>query len=222
MIIDLPTRNLRANNFLIKDGILFIRNRLSLKRVMSSLTYQMKGRRKCFYCHEKFLPSQMTLDHLYPQEIGGPTITNNLVPCCNECNGRKANMTQEEYFVFSHLGSTDEKLKYSIELSVRRKEFQKKGLYGLPAEWLQETPTNRIKFHTIKISEEEYSRKQEKFLECGHLPKPIVVDRKLNLLDGVHWLIIARNYDIKTVNVIKLDNVELIGAKRLEDLISKG
>lgn len=222
MIIDLPTRNLRANNFLIKDGILFIRNRLSLKRVMSSLTYQMKGRRKCFYCHEKFLPSQMTLDHLYPQEIGGPTITNNLVPCCNECNGRKANMTQEEYFVFSHLSSTDEKLKYSIELSVRRKEFQKKGLYGLPAEWLQETPTNRIKFHTIKISEEEYSRKQEKFLECGHLPKPIVVDRKLNLLDGCHWLIIARNYDIKTVNVIKLDNVELIGAKRLEDLISKG
>lgn len=153
MIIDLPTRNLRANNFLIKDGILFIRNRLSLKRVMSSLTYQMKGRRKCFYCHEKFLPSQMTLDHLYPQEIGGPTITNNLVPCCNECNGRKANMTQEEYFVFSHLSSTDEKLKYSIELSVRRKEFQKKGLYGLPAEWLQETSTNRIKFHTIKISE---------------------------------------------------------------------
>ena len=222
MIIDLPTRNLRANNFLIKDGILFIRNRLSLKRVMSSLTYQMKGRRKCFYCHEKFLPSQMTLDHLYPQEIGGPTITNNLVPCCNECNGRKANMTQEEYFVFSHLSSTDEKLKYSIELSVRRKEFQKKGLYGLPAEWLQETSTNRIKFHTIKISEEEYSRKQEKFLECGHLPKPIVVDRKLNLLDGCHWLIIARNYDIKTVNVIKLDNVELIGAKRLEDFISKG
>ena len=59
-------------------------------------------------------------------------------------------------------------------------------------------------------------------MEYGHLPKPIVVDRKLNLLDGFHWLIIARNYDIRTVNVIKLDNVELIGAKKLEDLISKG
>ena len=222
MNIELPTKNLRANGFLIKDGILFIRNRWSLIQVMSSLTYQMKGRRECYYCHKKFFPSEMTLDHLYPQQIGGPTVTNNLVPCCNECNGRKGNLTREEYFVFSHLCSTDEKLKYSIELNKKRKELQKKGLYELPAEWLQETPTNRIKFHTIKISEEEYSRKQEKFLEYGHLPKPIVVDRELNLLDGFHWLIIARNYDLKTVPAIKLENVELVGAKKLEDLLSKG
>ena len=222
MNIELPSKNLRANNFIIKDGILFIRNRWSLKQVMSSLTYQMKGRRKCFYCHEKFLPSQMTLDHLYPQEIGGPTITNNLVPCCNECNGRKANMTQEEYFVFSHLGSTDEKLKYSIELNKKRKELQKKGLYELPTEWIQEITTKMIKFHTTEISEEEYSRKQEIFLEYGHLPKPIVIDRKMNLVDGFHWLIVARNYDLKTVPAIKLENVELVGAKRLEDLIAKG
>ena len=222
MNIELPSKNLRANSFIIKDGILFIRNRWSLKQVMSSLTYQMKGRRKCYYCHKKFFPSEMTLDHLYPQQIGGPTITNNLVPCCNECNGRKANMTQEEYFVFSHLGSTDEKLKYSIELNKKRKELQKKGLYELPTEWIQEITTKMIKFHTTEISEEEYSRKQEIFLEYGHLPKPIVIDRKMNLVDGFHWLIVARNYDLKTVPAIKLENVELVGAKRLEDLLSKG
>lgn len=114
MNVELPTKNLRANSFLIKDGILFVRNRWSLKQVMSSLTYQIKGRRECYYCHKKFFPSEMTLDHLYPQQIGGPTITNNLVPCCNECNGKKGNLTREEYFVFSHLCSTDEKLKYFI------------------------------------------------------------------------------------------------------------
>ena len=222
MNIELPSKNLRANNFLIKDGILFMRNRFALKEIMSSLTYQMKGRRRCYYCHKSFLPSEMTLDHLYPQQIGGPTIPNNLVPCCNECNGRKANMTQEEYFVFSHLGSTDEKLKYSIELNKKRKELQKKGLYELPTEWIQEITTKMIKFHTTEISEEEYSRKQEIFLEYGHLPKPIVIDRKMNLVDGFHWLIIARNYDLKTVPAIKLENVELVGAKRLEDLLSKG
>ena len=222
MNIELPSKNLRANNFLIKDGILFIRNRFALKEIMSSLTYQMKGRRKCYYCHKSFLPSEMTLDHLYPQQIGGPTIPNNLVPCCNECNSKKGNMTQEEYSIFSRLGNTDEKLKYSIELNERRKEFNKKGLYVLPAEWVQEIATSRIRFHTLKISEEEYSRKQKMFLEYGHLPKPIVIDRKLNLVDGFHWLIVARNYDLKTVPAIKLENVELVGAKRLEDLLSKG
>lgn len=222
MNIELPCKNLRANNFLIKNGILFIRNRFALKEIMSSLTYQMKGRRKCYYCHRRFLPAEMTLDHLYPQQIGGPTITNNLVPCCNECNGKKANMTQEEYSIFSHLGNTDEKLKFSIELSERRKAFHQKGIYELPDEWLQTTATSSIRFHTRKISEEEYSKKQGKFLEYGHLPKPIVVDRKMNLVDGFHWLMIARNYDIRTITIIKLDNVELIGAKRLEDLLSKG
>lgn len=100
MNVELPTKNLRANSFLIKDGILFVRNRWSLKQVMSSLTYQIKGRRECYYCHKKFFPSEMTLDHLYPQQIGGPTITNNLVPCCNECNGKKRKFNSRRVFCF--------------------------------------------------------------------------------------------------------------------------
>ena len=32
---------------------------------------------------------EMTIDHMYPQDFGGPTITNNLLPSCKKCNNDK-------------------------------------------------------------------------------------------------------------------------------------
>ena len=41
---------------------------------------------KCIYCGE---PSE-SLDHLHPISKGGISSTNNCVPCCLSCNGKKS------------------------------------------------------------------------------------------------------------------------------------
>ena len=37
------------------------------------------------------------MDHLYPQDLGGPTIPNNLAPTCSDCNSEKGNLTEKQY-----------------------------------------------------------------------------------------------------------------------------
>ena len=49
---------------------------------MYRLTYMMKGDRICYYCGKTISKKEMTLDHVYPRDFGGPSITDNLVPCC--------------------------------------------------------------------------------------------------------------------------------------------
>lgn len=46
----------------------------------------------------------VTIDHIVPQDFGGPTISNNLIPSCSKCNKEKGNMTKEEYDEFKRSG----------------------------------------------------------------------------------------------------------------------
>ena len=49
---------------------------------------------KCIYCGEK----SESIDHLYPQSRGGATNTNNCVPCCLSCNGKKSDDDVLEWY----------------------------------------------------------------------------------------------------------------------------
>lgn len=48
---------------------------------------------QCQYCGEKFLRSDLTLDHVYPQSLGGKTTWDNIVASCQPCNTWKGNKT---------------------------------------------------------------------------------------------------------------------------------
>ena len=50
----------------------------------------------CQYCGQKFAARELTLDHVYPKSRLGPDIWENIVACCKECNGYKANRTPKE------------------------------------------------------------------------------------------------------------------------------
>lgn len=50
----------------------------------------------CQYCNNKFLPNELTLDHVIPKSRGGKNTWFNLVTCCKECNQKKRNKTPEE------------------------------------------------------------------------------------------------------------------------------
>ena len=43
----------------------------------------------CYYCENKFKPSELTLDHIVPLSRGGKSQKGNVVPCCKECNNKK-------------------------------------------------------------------------------------------------------------------------------------
>ena len=43
----------------------------------------------CYYCHEKFKPADLTMDHLVPLIRGGKNSRGNVVPACKACNAKK-------------------------------------------------------------------------------------------------------------------------------------
>ncbi|MFO7748605.1 MAG: HNH endonuclease [Desulfobacteraceae bacterium] len=51
----------------------------------------------CFYCKERFVPRDLTMDHIVPVARGGKTTKSNVVPCCKECNTKKRQMLPMEW-----------------------------------------------------------------------------------------------------------------------------
>ncbi|MFT6631135.1 MAG: 5-methylcytosine-specific restriction endonuclease McrA [Bacteriovoracaceae bacterium] len=44
----------------------------------------------CQYCHVRFKAEELTLDHVYPKSLGGPSNWENIVTACAPCNTKKA------------------------------------------------------------------------------------------------------------------------------------
>jgi len=52
---------------------------------------------RCHYCGGKFLPDELTMDHVVPVIRGGKSTRGNLVPACKECNNRKKYLLPMEW-----------------------------------------------------------------------------------------------------------------------------
>ncbi|SPQ02124.1 HNH endonuclease [Candidatus Sulfobium mesophilum] len=51
----------------------------------------------CYFCHEKFPPKELTMDHIIPLIRGGKSAKGNIVPSCKECNNKKKHMLPLEW-----------------------------------------------------------------------------------------------------------------------------
>ncbi|MBZ4642434.1 MAG: hypothetical protein PWQ25_806 [Deferribacteres bacterium] len=51
----------------------------------------------CYYCNNKFPPSELTMDHIVPLVRGGKTTKGNVVPACKDCNNKKKYMLPIEW-----------------------------------------------------------------------------------------------------------------------------
>jgi 5-methylcytosine-specific restriction endonuclease McrA len=51
----------------------------------------------CHYCGQRFLPKELTLDHIVPVGRGGRSTRGNCVPACKECNSRKKHLLPMEW-----------------------------------------------------------------------------------------------------------------------------
>ena len=60
---------------------------------------QQVGKGVCYHCEQKFLPQELTMDHLIPIVRGGFTDKKNCVPSCKTCNSEKGSMTRAEWIM---------------------------------------------------------------------------------------------------------------------------
>jgi len=52
---------------------------------------------QCYYCGRKFLPKDLTMDHIVPLIRGGKSTKGNIVAACKECNNKKKHMLPVEW-----------------------------------------------------------------------------------------------------------------------------
>ncbi|MBD8923849.1 HNH endonuclease [bacterium] len=220
MIMDLPEKfsigdARQKNDAFIEDGILKIRKNASYRFVIFELTFELKGGKHiCRYCGKIFSDRKMTMDHMYPQDMGGPTITNNLLPSCQKCNSEKSDMTREQYEKYKHLEIVGKNCKEYLKDLRGYKEFIKKWEeFEIPKEWISQRELSTI-IAEIRLDDctqnAKYKKVEEFYAQYKHIQKPIIVDKNGFLLDGFYSVIFAKNNLIASLPAIELENVEVI------------
>lgn len=217
MLVELPKkyeRRLNKYSFArIRDGVLELKGDFNFEKIMVELTYQMRGRTECHYCKRAVKANKITIDHMFPSDFGGVTITNNLVPACSCCNSNKSNMNQYEFRIWSKLDSREEKKSFYHNTISRKKRnkknpYIKKG-YDMPRKWIQFIKLDYV----TKVSRinTEGSEKYQKMLvfaqKAKKIPRPLVLSSNLILIDGETAYAVAKHMHFMEVPVIILDNV---------------
>lgn len=221
MIMNLPekyhfkTRDDNGYEVYVKNSVLMVRNISYFRKSIFDMTYMLKGgKHHCSYCGKDVQYNKITLDHMYPQDTGGPTITNNLIPACMQCNSEKSNMTVEEYKQFLEIKSISVKdsREYLKSLQKQKELLRKLKKYQIPDEWLLQKELSRI---IVQVSFEDapqfskYRKVKEFYEQYGYFKKPILVDRNGVLIDGFYNLIYAKANKITYVPTIQIENVEI-------------
>ena len=210
MIIPLPTQNLNSNDLRIIDGVLYLKHSQSFQNVMYRLTYFMKGRHFCYYCKKSVPRDEITMDHMYPRSIGGPTIPQNLLPSCRECNSHKADMTYNQFKIWMSLDAS-KRHSYICKINALKEGYRKIGVLQIPFDWI--TPVEVDQIHTnidfANISNVKYDKVKHYYETYGSFQYPIVLDRNYHSLDGFYVLFVAKSMDIQYVPAVVLDNVEM-------------
>ena len=65
-------------------------------QVLSRKNIFIRDGYRCMYCGERFIPQELTLDHVVPRSRGGKQEWSNLVACCKKDNHRKGDRLPEE------------------------------------------------------------------------------------------------------------------------------
>ena len=211
MNIELPENYDYRGQATVEDGILKVDSKVYWKKLAYEIAIAVKGK-KCWYCGKELEDYEITIDHLYPQSLGGLTIPDNIAPSCGRCNNNKSNLTE---FQYRHLlaAPSDEKGDIRRRFLARNHDKQIKKGFVLPKEWITHKRITNIlvTMETDKAYPYRKYGKIEKFYrQYVRLPYPIIVDRKNYLLDGFLVLMFAKNNSISSIPVIELENVEYV------------
>ncbi len=210
----------------VRGNTLYLYKRGDFKDVMFALMYEIYGNDECYYCHRKLRRdekqcdnqkffSRISGDHKYPQDILGPTITNNLVPACTACNSRKSNMNEEEYLEYLRLyeiasktGNQEILLRFREELLEKQEKRRRGEIPCLPADWIAESGLRSI-WVNCRIGQKKGGSFMQMLAEAtkyGHLLKPITITANNVLVDGFNANLVSMFLDVPAT-IIQMDNV---------------
>lgn len=195
----------------VKDGILHMRSHIFFEDVMFDLIYMQKVH-KCHYCGKPISRSESTIDHLYPRDLGGPTIPDNLAICCPECNVCKDNMTEDQFIHYSSIRDIKKKKNFYQEVSLSNDIFKKTNGPMIPKSWISEASIEKITsdfFVSKGVNAKGYRKAEKSYKEYGQIIRPIIVDKNFKLLDGFYALLFAQNNSINSLYTVVLENFEL-------------
>lgn len=212
MILELPKKFKHPIAEVVDDQLMIFRLE-RFEDLNYELTYAIK-KKKCIYCDEKLRIKNRTLDHRYPRATGGVSITNNLFPCCSKCNSKKSNLTHKEFLVFRELNKGEREEYVKIVNKYKEKILKRIG-YVLPNKWVEYIDIDDITYREMKyfFHGKKFCRITEFYNKYKKLPRPIIVDKENNLLDGYNAFMFAKEFGIQQVPVIRLENVILIIGK---------
>ena len=203
----------KYNYVSVKDGVLEIYGYMRFDKLMVQITYLLKDRDNCYYCHNHMEEEDKSLDHLFPRAFGGIGITNNYAIVCKDCNNIKNNLNEYEFKNLRKIHSYKNKEKYRRTV-VKRKVSKKydpniESGYDIPQSWLtfiNVYDIKRIKPTKIKY-DEEYMKELKFAKRTGKISVPIIISSNKFLLEGEKRYIIAERLGIMNVPVVRLDNV---------------
>lgn len=197
----------------VEKGILKIKRNTSLRRVMTEITYEIKGKKKCCYCGNYVPEEEITIDHMYPQDFGGPTISDNMLPSCKKCNGEKGNLNTRQYKRYLKAKKEGNLRECKEQIAREQRVLRKYNKFDIPENWIAEKELSNI-IAIFNLYEEHKNHKYQKIAKhyeiYGGFQKPIIIDRNGFLLDGFLTLLYAKNNELKSIPTIQLDNVEVI------------
>ena len=205
----------------VRKNQLIIRGSWDWYRIMTQLSYDIYGKKQCYYCGKKINANKVTIDHLYSQDFGGVSITSNMRPCCEYCNTRKSNMNEKEFKVWNSQSSEeDKKSYYHFAVSEKKRKAHNPQIelgFDLPSEWIQYLKRNdiRITGRFIDANSKKYQKVLKFAQKTGKLSRPIVVSKNRFLLEGYNCYRVAKKMSMKKVPVVILENVILIPNPKL-------
>jgi len=215
MIIELPKKfsytEDRYNYANVRNGKLIIKGSVDFEKLMYELTYAIKGKGNCYYCGKQV--KKITIDHMFPRDYGGISITNNLLPACQKCNSEKSNLNFHEYQIFKTLNQLEKEAFRERVYRQNERKREKKG-FNIPNSWVRTVHFSRIFvrvfFNQTLYKGKKYNRYTNFIKKYGHLPKPIILSGSFVLLDGFTILACAKEQGIHNIPVVILENVEVI------------
>lgn len=217
MIIKLPKSfYYEANNSksfaYVSNGILYIQGYINYEDIMYSLAYAYHGYERCKYCGQALTPNKRTLDHIYPRALGGVSIPDNLLPCCEDCNQQKADLTPRQFNRIRRIANEQDRKQYFKRCHKDNSKFLRKGHLILPGKWLTNYDiTQLVDDMNFDCLEEFKVQKVREFYELNHAYNhPIVVSSDDWLMKGKHIVYVAKENNDLVIPAIVLENVVVI------------
>ena len=182
-------------------------------RIIRLLTrkVELDGNIHCSCCGKVLKNNEIFYNRIYPREVGGIKIPQNMLITCSKCNKNKGNMTKFEYLEYIN---SNEKQKKVIKQKVKKSMefYRKERAYKIPKTWIEyiNINTTELKTKLLKINNKKMLYEKEFYEKYEYFITPIIINTQNYILNGVEKYKIAQKEKLDNIPVIIIENIKII------------